>query len=205
MAKKTSFIGTFGGNPKTRMSNVLSGDRLGGRKYGNPSLVSRGSPYNTLKPAGFSVKAPKDQSRVAKDIPAGSVDIRGYLGDERTGIRKPTTSFAAGLKAKAATKKVTPAAVVRTATDMKTSPVKTKAPTRMAVNPFTGSTLGFTTGSRTGSTATKAGVAGKTQMSGTQRMAQNAFNKGGVSGPRKTADGKNASYGFGGSKGGKKK
>ena len=137
--------------------------------------------------------------------PAAAIDIRGYLGDERTGIRKPTTSFAAGLKAKAAAKKVTPAAVVRTATDMKTSPVKTKAPTRMAVNPFTGSTLGFTTGSRTGSTATKAGVAGKTQMSGTQRMAQNAFNKGGVSGPRKTADGKNASYGFGGSKGGKKK
>ena len=204
MAKKTSFIGTFGGNPKTRMSNVLSGDRLGGRKYGNPSLVSRGSPYNTLKPAGFSVKAPKDQSRMVKDIPA-AIDIRGYLGDERTGIRKPTTSFAAGLKAKAAAKKVTPAAVVRTTTDMKTSPVKTKAPTRMAVNPFTGSTLGFTTGKTTGSTSSKSGTAMRTPMTTNQRMAQNAFNKGGVAGPSKTAGGKNASFGFGGGKGGKKK
>lgn len=70
---------------------------------------------------------------------------------------------------------------------------KAKAPTRMAVNPRTGSTLGFTTGSRTGSTATKAGVAGKTQMSGSQRMAQNAFNKGGVAGPRKDSSGRNVS------------
>lgn len=137
--------------------------------------------------------------------PAAAIDIRGYLGDERTGIRKPTTSFAAGLKAKAAAKKVTPAAVVRTATDMKTSPVKTKAPARMAVNPFTGNTLGFTTGKTTGSTSSKSGTAMRTPMTTNQRMAQNAFNKGGVSGPRKTADGKNASYGFGGSKGGKKK
>lgn len=204
MAKKTSFIGTFGGNPKTRMSNVLSGDRLGGRKYGNPSLVSRGSPYNTLKPAGFSVKAPKDQSRMVKDIPA-AIDIRGYLGDERTGIRKPTTSFAAGLKAKAAAKKVTPAAVVRTTTDMKTSPAKAKAPTRMAVNPFTGNTLGFTTGKTTGSTSSKSGIATRTPMTTNQRMTRAAMEKGGVSGPRKTADGKNASYGFGGSKSGKKK
>jgi len=205
MANKTSFIGTFGGNPKTRMSNVLSGDRLGGRKYGNPSLVSRGSPYNTLKPAGFSVKAPKDQSRMVKDIPAGSVDIRGYLGDERTGVRKPTTSFAAGLKAKAAVKKVTPAAVVRTATDMKTSPVKTKAPARMAVNPRTGSTLGFTTGKVTGSTASKSGMAMRTPMTAGQRTARAALDKGGVAGPSKTAGGKNASFGFGGGKGGKKK
>jgi hypothetical protein len=70
---------------------------------------------------------------------------------------------------------------------------KAKAPARMAVNPRTGSTLGFTTGSRTGSTATKAGVAGKTKMSGSQRMAQNAFNKGGVAGPRKDSSGRNVS------------
>jgi hypothetical protein len=70
---------------------------------------------------------------------------------------------------------------------------KAKAPARMAVNPRTGSTLGFTSGSRTGSTVTKAGVAGKTSMTGMQRMSQNAFNKGGVAGPRKDSSGRNVS------------
>jgi hypothetical protein len=98
-------------------------------------------------------------------------------------------------RAKVAKPKAKPAQAVSTTVDMRITPAaaKAKAPTRMAVNPRTGSTLGFTTGSRTGSTATKAGVAGKTQMSGSQRMAQNAFNKGGVAGPRKDSSGRNVS------------
>lgn len=123
----------FGGDPSSRLSNVVAGNRLGGRKYGNPSVVTRGSPYNTVKPTRFSVKAPKDQSRVTKDLPTGSIDIRGYFGDERTGVRKPVASFAAKPK-QTASSQVKPAAVVRTTVDMKTSPVKT-APIKTAVSP----------------------------------------------------------------------
>ena len=95
--------------------------------------------------------------------------------------------------------------MVRTTTDMKTSPAKAKAPARMAVNPRTGSTLGFTTGKVTGSTASKSGMAMRTPMSAGQRTARAALEKGGVAGPSKTASGKNASFGFGGGRGGKKK
>jgi hypothetical protein len=88
-----------------------------------------------------------------------------------------------------------PAQVIRTTVSERTTPVSAKAaaPTRMAVNRATGDTTGFTTGTRTGSTATKAGVAGKTRMSASQRTSQNAFNKGGVAGPRKDSSGRNVS------------
>ena len=136
---------------------------------------------------------------------AAAIDIRGYFGDERTGVRKTAPGFVAALKAKAAAKQAAPAAVVRTTTDMKTSPAKAKAPARMAVNPRTGSTLGFTTGKVTGSTASKSGMAMRTPKSAGQRAARAALEKGGVAGPSKTASGKNASFGFGGGRGGKKK
>jgi hypothetical protein len=132
--------------------------------------------------------------------PAGSIDLRGYFGDERTGIRKTAgQKIASALKAGVVDKKAKPADVVRTTTDMKTTPA------RMAVNPRTGSTLGFTTGKVTGSTASKSGVAMRTPMTAGQRTARAALEKGGVAGPSKTASGKNASFGFGGGKGGKKK
>ena len=98
-------------------------------------------------------------------------------------------------RAKIAKPKAKPAQAVSTTVRERITPTsaKAKAPARMAVNPRTGSTLGFTTGSRTGSSASKAGVAGKTSMTGMQRMSQNAFNKGGVAGPRKDSSGRNVS------------
>jgi len=88
-----------------------------------------------------------------------------------------------------------PAQVIRTTVSERVTPVSAKAaaPARMAVNRATGDTTGFTTGTRTGSTATKAGVAGKTRMSASQRTSQNAFNNGGVAGPRKDSSGRNVS------------
>lgn len=47
-----------------------------------------------------------------------------------------------------------------------------------------GGGLGVTTGKQTGSSATRAGTGGKTTTSASQRAANNAFNKGGVAGPR---------------------
>jgi hypothetical protein len=204
MAKKDSgFIGTFGGSPKSRLSNVLAGDRTGRGKTSTFSAVREGN-YNRDPTLGVPV-ARMGAYAQSKNLPPGSIDIRGYFGDERTGVRKPAPGYVMGqkiapaLKAKAADKKAKPASVVRTTTDMKTTPA------RMAVNPHTGSTLGFTTGKVTGSTASKSGMAMRTPMTAGQRTTRAALEKGGVAGPSKTAGGKNASFGFGGGKGGKKK
>ena len=118
----------------------------------------------------------------------------GGFGDERTGIRKPITRMPMPAPAVPKPKpKPKPAQVIRTTVSERITPVKAAAPARMAVNRATGDTTGFTTGMRTGSTATKAGVAGKTRMSASQRTSQNAFNKGGVAGPRKDSSGRNVS------------
>jgi hypothetical protein len=86
-----------------------------------------------------------------------------------------------------------PPQVIRTTVSELMSPVKAAAPARMAVNRATGDTTGFTTGKTTGKTVTKAGTAYKTPMSASQRTSQNAFNKGGVAGPRKDSSGRNVS------------
>ena len=147
--------------------------------------------------------------------PSGSEQIGktklSYFGDERGGIRKPASrkpsanvrmmeysdaqaaklraNKAAPPKARKPTEITVPGGGLRTA---KVTPTGSKSK-QMGINRATGSTLGFTTGKTTGSTVTKSGVAGKTKMSGSQRMAQNAFNKGGVAGPRKDSSGRNVS------------
>lgn len=114
----------------------------------------------------------------------------GGFGDERTGIRKPTTRMPVPAPA-VAKPKIKPAQVIRTTVSERTTPVSAKAaaPARMAVNRATGDTTGFTTGKTTGSTVTKPGTAYKTPMTGLQRMNQNAFNKGGVAGPSRSTGG----------------
>ena len=114
----------------------------------------------------------------------------GGFGDERTGIRKPTTRMPVPAPA-VAKPKPKPAQVISTTVRERITPVSAKAaaPTRMAVNRATGDTTGFTTGKTTGSTVTKSGTAYKTPMTGLQRMNQNAFNKGGVAGPSRSTGG----------------
>ena len=60
MAKKSVGVGYFGGNPKTRMSNVLAGDaRTGGRAKYNAATGSK------LKPPAPSPKTEADKGRKA--------------------------------------------------------------------------------------------------------------------------------------------
>jgi hypothetical protein len=226
MAKKSSgFIGTFGGNPKSRLSNVLAGDRTG---RGKPAKI-----ISTVHNAGVlqSARLGAPVTRMGayaqrKDLPPGSIDIRGYFGDERTGIRKTAgQKIASALNVGAVDKKAKPADVVRTTTNMKTSPVKTTPAQRVVMdkNPMgprktaagKNASFGFASTKDMGARAMGAlGGLARGAMSGglksspgsPARAAQaRAMNKNSVAGPSKTASGKNASFGFGGGKGGKKK
>jgi hypothetical protein len=127
--------------------------------------------------------APANMSGVgAKKMPSPTgeetIDIRGYLGDERTGIRKTVP----GARKPAAPKQQ----VVSNVTRERPSPTPASAPppARMATNPVTGKTTGFTSGSKTGTTMTKAGKAFKTAESAYQRQQRMALEKMGVAGPR---------------------
>lgn len=224
MAKKDSgFIGTFGGSPKSRLSNVLAGDRTGRGKTSTFSAVREGN-YNRDPALGVPVTRTAIAQR--KDLPSGSMDIRGYFGDERTGIRKTAgQKIASALNVGAVDKKAKPADVVRTTTNMKTSPVKTTPAQRVVMdkNPMgprktaagKNASFGFASTKDMGARAMGAlGGLARGAMSGglksspgsPARAAQaRAMNKNSVAGPSKTASGKNASFGFGGGKGGKKK
>lgn len=224
MTKKNSgFIGTFGGSPKSRLSNVLAGDRTGRGKKSTFSAVREGN-YNRDPALGVPVTRTAIAQR--KDLPSGSIDIRGYFGDERTGIRKTAgQKIVSALKAGVVDKKAKPADVVRATTNMKTSPVKTTPAQRVVMdkNPMgprktaagKNASFGFASTKDMGARAMGAlGGLARGAMSGglksspgsPARAAQaRAMNKNSVAGPSKTASGKNASFGFGGGKGGKKK
>ena len=191
MAKR-SVSYTMGGNPKNRMSNVLAGDdRTGGRGVKrNPSVVRVSDPANAVSGYGSGglgtpVGRLKDYAP-SKPLPAGSVDIRGYFGDERTGIRKAGVGPSRKAVSVAATApiktRVKPVETIRTFVREKLTPTRKTGPA-MALSTRTGDTTGFRSGTKTGTTVTKPGVATKTAMSASQRAARNAFNKGGVAGP----------------------
>lgn len=172
MAKKNSgFIGTFGGSPKSRLSNVLAGDRTGRGKPSTFSAVRQGN-YNRDPALGVPVTR---TAAAAPARPAGSIDIRGYFGDERTGIRKT-----AGQKLTSAINSK-PAAVVRTTTDMKSSPVSAKPS-------FKGNWVGAAP------TAMQARAGKKDSLTPNQRQARMMAEQ--QVGSRKTSNGKNASAGF---------
>jgi len=89
-------------------------------------------------------------------------------------------------KAPKATPNVIPAAqVISNVTRERTSPAASRpaAPARMATNPVTGKTTGFTSGTKTGKTMTKAGTAFKTAETAYQRQQRLAKEKTGVLGP----------------------
>lgn len=121
------------------------------------------------------------KAAAALALPAGSIDIRGYFGDERTGIRKTAgQKVASALKAKPALK-VEPAAVVRTTTDMKSSP----APAKSA---FKGNWTGAAP------TAMQARAGKKDSLTPVQRQARMMAEQ--QVGSRKTGGGQSASAGF---------
>jgi len=125
--------------------------------------------------------------------PIGPVKPVGLRMDEYS--RQQLAKLKQGATAPVPKPKPKPAQVIRTTVSERVTPVSAKAaaPARMAVNRATGNTTGFTSGKTTGKTVTKSGTAYKTPMTGLQRMGQNAFNKGGVAGPRKDSSGRNVS------------
>lgn len=201
MAKKSVGGGPFKDSQtrRERLSSIVSGDTRDRNKAG-PSLVRMtsaalsprlGMPVGSL---GGQPRAAKDQSRVFSERTLGGLK-------QRTAVAAPKP------KAKPANPVNVVRDVVRTITDMRTTPAKAAGPKRMAVNPRTGSTLGFTTGSKTGSTVSKAGTAFRTPMTPGQRANRAAFDRSGVAGPSKDSSGRNRSSatGKGAFGGGKKK
>jgi hypothetical protein len=114
------------------------------------------------------------------------INFGGRLAQAATAMR------AAGQKMTTAAKKAPGPTVVPTSqvisnvTRERTSPVPSRpaAPARMGVTPATGKTTGFTSGTKTGATTTKAGKAFKTAESAYQRQQRMALEKMGVVGPR---------------------
>lgn len=228
--KKSVGGGVFGGDPSQRMSNVLSGERRGGRLTGRQTSTAYApGAYNTMKTDVFRA-ANMRKDKLQDRVPVGTVDLRGYFGDEGTGSRKATpprknagkifssgTTYSSRIKQLAGLRKPSVHDRMMEVSERKLADIKArkarkpveinifgngprkakpgttaKAPTRMAVDPRTGSTLGFTTGKTTGSTSFKPGVAAKTRVSPAQQMARNAFNKGGVAGPSRSGGGRSA-------------
>lgn len=181
----------------------------GGRGvFGTPTKANYGG---KLQPGTPTATSEKQISPPQKSISlTGGLGMQGYRGTNAK------TSFVTPRNATTATRNyqygevLAPTKqkpnVVRTATNMKTTLAKAAAPKRMAVNPRTGSTLGFTTGGKTGSTATKSGTAFRTPMTPGQRASRASFDRSGVAGPQKDSSGRNRSSAAGkGAFGGGKK
>ena len=120
----------------------------------------------------YNTRTPRYASQETRDYQYGEVLAKPAAPKAKAASRKPTTINVPG-------------------GGLRTS-AKAKAPTRMAVNPRTGSTLGFTTGKTTGSTVTKAGVAGRTTGSAFSRQQRMQASRD-VAGPRKDSSGRNVS------------
>ena len=199
---------TYSGKTQARVpSATRSGDMpradqtvQKGVRYTNQPMVDKGRVVKTMNPM---------RSRQQATSLVGGLGMQPYMNPKpsmqmRTGLTTTTaerTKMYGGAPSKAKTQAQTRAkAPVRKPTEITVpggglrtgTKAKAKAPTRMAVNPRTGSTLGFTTGKTTGSTSFKPGVATKTRVSPAQQMARNAFNKGGVAGPSRSGGGRSA-------------
>ena len=206
MARKSVSDSMFGGRRSERMSNIVSGKS--GRNA--PSTVrststlnnpAYGAPVTRMGAYGST----KDQSRVKrqdrltpeKPLPAGSIDIRGYFGDERTGIRKtiakPTLKpvpAVAPIKAR-----VKPAETIRTTVRERSSPVKSVSQARsmkpgnyssgkvsMGGKTYTGFTVSESKG-RSGQTTKSVGNWSSTKDAG------KSFGKSGVAGTSRNSGG----------------
>lgn len=208
---------------RERLSSIVSGD-VRDRNRAGPSMIrlnsaatmpSLGMPVSGLR--GTTSKAPKDTSRV-NDLPPGSVDIRGYFGDERTGVRKPTSRFSPAKKQVVAPEKGKPKAPARKLTEINVpggglrtarpasakttrpltaSEARSQAPGNYRTGKVTmgGKTYtGYTVSSRTDSKGrTTKSVGNWTSTPNAGRSTNRFGGKNDVAGPTKNAAGKNAS------------
>lgn len=155
-----------------------------------PTSVGGGlgiKPYNSATPSvGF---------RTGVNTP-GAARNTMYGSVPRKSVPLPPAPISTAVKPR-----VKPAsAVVRTTTNMRTSPVKTAAPARAGG-------LGVSTGKTTGTTATRAGTGGKTVTSAYDKQMANALNRtnqpAGPTGKKPTMSNKNAMGGTGSAMGSK--
>lgn len=147
-------------------------------KTGNLAGPLSLAPNPQVASGKVNVQKPKNVPRTY--VPTAKPKTRGIVLDA------PVAKQPAVAAKKPAVK---PANVISTVTREKLSPVKAM-PTRMAVNPFTGNTTGFTTGKMTGSRVSKPGVAGKTPQSAYSRQMANAVERGGFSASKSGGAGK---------------
>ena len=174
MAKKSVGVGYFGGNPKTRMSNVLAGDaRTGGRaKFNQTSAMYSASPYAN-RPAPLSTYTPpkektvKDQSRVAQTavqraaVPGGV----GVMALSKVRMKptanapKATVTGTKPAPAAAAAPKRNIGEIIRTVVAEKLTPERKSTPMR-------GTNLGVSSGKTTGKTVSRGGTGGRTTGGG---------------------------------------
>ena len=174
MANKSVGVGYFGGNPKTRMSNVLAGDaRTGGRaKFNQTSAMYSASPYAD-RPAPLSTytppkeKAVKDQSRVAQTavqraaVPGGV----GVMALSKVRMKptanapKATVTGTKPAPAAAAAPKRNIGEIIRTVVAERLTPERKSTPMR-------GTNLGVSSGKTTGKTVSRGGTGGRTTGGG---------------------------------------
>jgi len=202
MAKKSVGVGYFGGNPKTRMSNVLAGDaRTGCRaKFNQTSAMYSASPYAD-RPAPLSTYTPpkekvvKDQSRVAPTavqratVPGG----RGIMALD--GVRLKPTANAPKATVTGAKPAPTAAASKRSVGETIRTFVNEKLTPNRKSTPMRGTNLGVSSGKTTGKTVSRGGTGGRTTGGGRATGGGNAFNKGGVAGPSRGGGGSRSSGG----------
>lgn len=157
---------------KDRMSGIKAmpgGAVSGSYKYGQPiGPMNRG-----YVPGGRGIVASMSVLK-APTRNAPKATVTGKTGKKITPAAAPVQQAAP--KAKAATSKATEITIP--GGGLKTG----KASKTMTTS--RGGGLGVSTGKTTGSSATRAGTGGKTTTSASQRASNNAFNKGGVAGPR---------------------
>ena len=174
MANKSVGVGSFGGNPKTRMSNVLAGDaRTGGRaKFNQTSAMYSASPYAN-RPAPLSTytppkeKAVKDQSRVAQTavqraaVPggAGVMALSKVRMKPTANAPKATVTGTKPAPAAAAAPKRNIGEIIRTVVAEKLTPERKSTPMR-------GTNLGVSSGKTTGKTVSRGGTGGRTTGGG---------------------------------------
>lgn len=125
MAKKSVGGGPFkdGQTRRERLSSIVSGDTRDRNKAG-PSLVRMTSaalsPRLGMPVGGLMSRPPKDQSRVFSERTLGGLKQRAAAAAEPKG-------YVMGQNLTAPKPKAKPSSVVRTTTDMKTTPAKAQA------------------------------------------------------------------------------
>ena len=156
------------------------------------TTVDRNQRFNNYTPKGDMKQYVDRTNKGSRLATRGSGTMTSWMGNKAA--PKPPTPRAKPVMPAAPKSVRKPTTISIPGGGLKVAKPAVSKPKAMAVNPKTGSTLGFTTGKTTGSTATKSGVAGRSTSATRNAGAPiGSSNKNSVAGPTKNAAGKNAS------------